>query len=206
MYDADGEGADDMFDRCDAETTLILDSGLAEARRLGHQWLGTEHLLLGLVQHPERLPRPVAARLPSVESLRSALDAAISPPSLPDAELLATLGIDLDEVRTIVDQTFGTDAVDRLSRRRVHRGWQRWRRPSRWCTSLLAGNMSVAPRTKQALEQATHDAARRGRSLIDPAGLMLGIVTVEDSLANKLLRSLGVEPEDLRAALHGNGA
>lgn len=190
-----------MFDRFDPDTTLILDTGLAEARRLGHHWLGTEHLLVALVQHSELLPVVVAARLPRADAVRSALENAISGPPLADAELLATLGIDLHDVRTMVTQTFGTDAVDRLSRRRVHRGWQPWRRRSRRCTSLLAGNMSVAPRTKQALEQATHDAIRRGRSLIDPASLLLGIVMVEDALANRLLRNTGVEPDDIRAVL-----
>ena len=190
-----------MFERCDPGATLILDAGLAEARRLGHQWLGTEHLLLALVQHRDLLPVPAAELLPDAEAVRSALQNAIGGPPLADAELLATLGVDLHDVRTKVDHTFGTDAVDLLSRRRVHRGWQPWRRLGRRCTSVLAGNMGVAPPTKQALEQATHDAARRGRSLIDPAALLLGIVTVKDTLANGLLRMTGVEPDEIRTVL-----
>lgn len=117
-----------MFERCDPGATLILDAGLAEARRLGHQWLGTEHLLLALVQHRDLLPVPAAELLPDAEAVRSALQNAIGGPPLADAELLATLGVDLHDVRTKVDHTFGTDAVDLLSRRRVHRGWQPWNR------------------------------------------------------------------------------
>ncbi len=47
---------------------------------------------------------------------------------------------------------------------------------------MLAGHMSVAPRVKQALEFAAEDATRRGRSMIDSAGLMLGMVEVDDAL------------------------
>jgi ATP-dependent Clp protease ATP-binding subunit ClpA len=179
----------------------MLDAALAEARRLGHDWLGTEHLLVALVQHHDRLPRTVAQLLPSVAAVRAALDAVISGPPPRHGELLATLGIDLDEVRTTVRQTFGSDALERLAHRRVHQPWQPWRRPSRRCVSLLAGYMSVAPRVKQALERAARDAARRGRSMIDPAGLLLGMVEMQDALANQLLRDSGLEPGDVRAAL-----
>lgn len=190
-----------MFDRCDPDTKAVLDTGLAEARHLGHNWLGTEHLLVALAQHHDRLPPAVARLLPSVAEVRAALDAEIPGPPPPDAELLATLGIDLDDVRTTVRQAFGSDALDRLAQRRVHQPWQPWRRPRRRCLSMLAGHMSVAPRVKQALELAAQDATRRGRSMIDPAGLLLGMVEVEDARANRLLRDVGVEPGDVRAAL-----
>ena len=190
-----------MFDQCNGDTTAVLDDGLAEARRLGHNWLGTEHVLIALLQRPALLPPAVVVLLPSVDAVRSALGAAISGPPPADAELLATLGIDLQQVRTTIGQTFGTDALDRLGRRRVHQPWQPWRRPNRRCMSILAGNMSIAPRLKQALEQALRDATRRGRSLIEPTDVLLGIVTVEDAVANELLRTLGVDPENIRSSL-----
>ena len=61
--------------------------------------------------------------------------------------------------------------------------------------------MSIAPRLKQALEQALRDATRRGRSLIEPTDVLLGIVTVEGAVANELLRTLGVDPENIRSSL-----
>ena len=191
-----------MFDRCDADTVAIIDTALAEARRLDHNWLGTEHVLLAMVQHREHLPDAAAQLLPGDRELRAALDAELGDrePAV-DAELLATLGIDLDEVRATVRETFGTDALVRLAQRRVHQPWQPWRRPRRRCTSLLAGAMCVASRLKQAFAQAALDVTRRGRSVIDPAGLLLGILEVEDALANKLLRNVGVAPGDLLDAL-----
>jgi hypothetical protein len=66
--------------------------------------------------------------------------------------------------------------------------------------SLLAGGMSLAPRVKRALELALRDAIRREREVIDPAGLMLGMVEVE-GMAARLLVDVGVQPDDIREAL-----
>ena len=191
-----------MFERCDQDTMAVFNTALAEARRLGHNYVGTEHLLLALMQHRELLPEAVAGLLPpDAGVVTAALEGLFDGPSPPrDAELLKTLGIDLDEVRSAVRRTFGDDAVDRLGGP-VRQPWQPWRRPSRRCMSLLAGGMGVAPRVKRAFEHARHDADRRQRAAIDPAGLLLGMVEVEDALSNQLLRDAGVDPSDVRRAL-----
>ncbi len=179
----------------------VVNSALEQARSLGHTYLGTEHLLLALVQHRDLLPEPVGALLPDVDVLTSKLSALLGePPRLRDADLLKVVGIDLDEVRAAVRQTFGSDALDSLGRRRVHQPWQPWRRPSRWCTSLLAGGMSCAPRVKQAFEHARRDIARRQLDLIGPLTLLLGMVDVEDATSNRLLREAGLDPAVLRRA------
>ena len=191
-----------MFDRCDADTMAVIDLGADESRRLGHDWLGTEHLLLAFGQRPQLLPDAAAALLPEAGAMRAALALVLSaPPPNSAPELLRTVGVDLDQVRAAVRQTFGDEAVDRLSRRRVHQPWQPWRRPSRRCTSLLAGSKSMAPRLKQAFERARNDADRRQRTTIDPATLLIGMIDVEDALSNRLLRDIGVDPEQLRQAL-----
>jgi ATP-dependent Clp protease ATP-binding subunit ClpA len=192
-----------VFDDCDADTAAVLEAAVDEARRMGRDWLGTEHVLLAIAGHRNVLPEPVAQLLPGVDAVRAALLMHVDErPHLPRGELLATLGIDLDEVRAAVRRTFGTEAVERL-RRPVHQPWQPWRRPSRGCTSLLAGRpeqAGVAPRVKRALELARQDATRRRRAIIDPTGLLLGIVEVE-GMAARLLLDVGVPPDDIRAAL-----
>ena len=37
------------FDRCDEDTIAVFNTAVAEARRLGHSYVGTEHLLVALV-------------------------------------------------------------------------------------------------------------------------------------------------------------
>jgi ATP-dependent Clp protease ATP-binding subunit ClpA len=192
-----------VFERCDQNTIAVLNTALDEARRLGHNYVGTEHLLLALMQHREFLPDAVATLLPrDVDAVTAALDAILDGPSPPpDAELLKILGIDLDEVRRAVRRTFGDDAVEQFGRRHVRQPWQPWRRPSRRCMSLLAGGMGVAPRVKRAFEHARRDADRRERAAIDPASLLLGMVEVEDALSNRLLRDAGVDPAEVRQVL-----
>ncbi len=190
-----------VFERCDENTMAVFNTALAEARRLGHNYLGAEHLLLALMRHRALLPEAVGARLPrDADMVTAALGGVLDGPPLRDAELLKTLGIDLDEVRSAVRQTFGDDAIERL-RRPVHQPWQPWRRPSRQCMSLLAGGMGVAPRVKQAFEHALRDADRCQRPAIDPAALLLGMVEVEDALSNRLLRDAGIDPSAVRRVL-----
>lgn len=192
-----------MFDHCDPNTVTVIDTALAEARELGHSYLGTEHLLIACSRRRDLLPERVRPLLPPTEILRSRLVAAIGAPPRRDADLLKTVGIDLDEVRSAVRRTFGDAAVARLAVRRVHQPWQPWRRPSRRCTSLLAGTMSVAPRVKQALERAHRDAVLGNAGAIDPARLLLGMIDVEGAMSSRLLVDAGVDPAWLRRYLGG---
>lgn len=154
-----------MFDHCDPDTLTVINSAVEEAAGLGHDYLGTEHVLLALVQQRDLLPKDVVGLLPGDPgAVRTAIARKMG--SLPhcDAQLLRSVGIDLAEVRAAVRQAFGDEALTRLRRRRPHRPWRPWRpwrRPIRRCTSLLAGTTSVAPRLKESLERARHDAHRR---------------------------------------------
>lgn len=190
-----------MFDHCDPNTMTVVDTALDTARRLGHNFLGTEHLLLALVEHRDLLPTAVASLLPDAEVLEAKLSALTNgQPPARDADLLKVVGIDLEDVRAAVRHTFGAETVDRLSRRRVHQPWQPWRRPSRRCTSLLAGSMGMAPRAKQAFEHALRNVTVRRRDLIDPLAILVGMIDVEDAMSNRWLRETGIEPALLRQA------
>lgn len=190
-----------VVDRCDVDTIAILDSARDNAQLLGHNYIGTEHVLLAFTIHRDHLPDRVAGLLPTEDQVREALAAMIDRgPTLPKAELLETLGINLDEVRAAVRQTFGADAIQRLGERRVHQPWQPWRHPTRACISLLAGGLGVAPRLKQALAIAA-DRVTEQHPHITPALLLLGMIDVEDAFSNRLLRDLGVPPDHIRSAL-----
>jgi len=195
-----------VFDDCDSGTLLVIDAALELCRQLGHNYLGTEHLLLAFATRRDVLPDVVARQLPSAEAVRAAFAAEMGELPRRDADLLKAVGIDLDEVRSAVRQTFGDDALNRLRRRGVYQPWQPWRRPSRRCTSMLAGSLSVAPRVKQSLERARNDADRRQLRAVDPVALLVGMLEVEDALSNRLLRDLGVAPEQLRHALRGRAS
>ncbi len=194
-----------MFERCDEDSRAIVDAALAESRGRGHNWLGTEHVLLALAQRRDVLPSEVAALLPDAETVAAAFASFFDQPPRPHAELLKVVGIDLEQVRSAVRQTFGDSALEDLGRRHVRQPWQPWRRPRRRCMSILAGSMSVAPRLKLAFERARRHADRRQLLTINPATLLLGMVEVEEALSNRILRQLGVDLEQLEQSLRGAG-
>jgi ATP-dependent Clp protease ATP-binding subunit ClpA len=163
------------------------------ADQLGDDWLGTEHLLVGILSVPE----DPAARLlvengASVDRLRARMQRASSA-MRNDAALLATLGIDLNDVHEHVRATFGPDAVNRLYERR--RGWGR--RRLEW--GPLCGRR-LLPRLKRAIKEA-FDSASRGDHKVDTNDLLIGLLSVDDGLAVELLRAQGVDTATLRAHL-----
>jgi hypothetical protein len=80
-------------------------------------FVGTEHVLLALAHDPTSPILPLLARL-DVDP--AAVERALAPwlgggagGAMIDPEALATLGIDFDEVRTRLEQTFGPGALER---------------------------------------------------------------------------------------------
>jgi ATP-dependent Clp protease ATP-binding subunit ClpA len=154
-----------------------------EAGRFGHPWLGTEHLLLGLLRQPETAASSVLEGLGVTRrAVERELIEALGPCEQVFGEeeerALRTLGIDLGEVRARIEEVFGRGALERA-------------RPGR-CGS------PVLPRLKRALERASREA---GHGLIETDHLLLGVVQVPEALAVELLRSLGVSPEAVRAGI-----
>src|SRR4029453_1182633 len=101
-----------MADRFTEQVGRVMDLAREEAERLGHRYVGSEHLLLGLL----RDVTPAAGILQpggvALAAARAALgrlaDRGVVPGPRPsDAELLGTLGIDLEAVRRSTEQAFG---------------------------------------------------------------------------------------------------
>jgi ATP-dependent Clp protease ATP-binding subunit ClpA len=156
-----------------------LGAAAAEARRLGHGYIGTEHLLLALTRDPQRRGARILSRLGvSHDAIRrSAVLTGLWAPRI-DPDALATLGIELDRVRESLEEEFGRGALEQTRAGKLE--------PS-------AGRIQcIAPRLKQALA----DALERARDeLPRDEHLLLGILSVPDSLAARALAELGVSFE-----------
>ena len=87
-----------------------------------------------------------------------------------DAELLGTLGIDLDSVRHQTEQHFGAQAVGEVTWRVTRRRWWRGRRVV-W--TPLCGPPLIA---KRALQLASQQAHALGHSEVRPEHLLLGLL------------------------------
>jgi ATP-dependent Clp protease ATP-binding subunit ClpA len=163
-----------------AKEAMIL--AQEESARLRYPWLGTEHLLLGLLRQRSTVATKVLDGFAITHAaFERELIRSLGPPSDEilsgeDEQALRTLGIDLQMVRARVEEAFGAGALERA--RSGHCG------------------LPMMPRLKQSLEQAAREA---GRGMIDTDHLLLGMLSVRGALAAETLRALGATPEAVRA-------
>ncbi len=190
-----------MFERFTPAARQVVVRAQDEARAFGHPWLGTEHLLLGVLAEPQAPGVGVLTDLGvTVDTARAALRRLVGLGrgglGESDADALRTLGIDLDEVRRRVEASFGPGALDHVPRRppRRRRPWRRGR-----CEPAdVTGHLPFMPRAKRALERAQREAIALGDRDIGVEHLLLGLLDPRSNMAVELLRHLGANPEVIR--------
>ena len=171
-----------------------LGAAASVSRRFGHAYVGTEHVLLALAEDRDaRSGRVLAQRGLSARVIDAEIGTIVGLGDARqgdlDGDALASLGIDLAEIRRKVEDVFGPGALDRASARSVDAGPMR-ANPCR----------CIAPRLKQAFEVAAAQAAGRPMSSSD---VLIGLATVTDCIAARILRAHGITLADLRSALDG---
>jgi ATP-dependent Clp protease ATP-binding subunit ClpA len=108
-----------MFERFTDGARLVVVQAQAEARRLGHQYIGCEHLLLAVAGGAEPAGAVLREQGVTPERVEAEILRAIGrgPAADPlgglDREALAAIGIDLDVVRARIEAAFGPDALTR---------------------------------------------------------------------------------------------
>lgn len=190
----------------------------SQARQLGHERIGGEHLLLALAGSwtpagaalreqgvtPDQVRAQILRLLPgTARAGREPRAAAI------DAEALATIGIDLEAVRARVERAFGPGALSRPVRCSRRPAWRRIRltrrhghRPSRRHHSLPGGHLPLTTRAKQMLEGAQREARAQQASTAGADHLALAVIaTSGGGMAPAILSALGVAEAPLRAAI-----
>ncbi len=132
-----------MFEQFTAEARTAVIHAQQHARRLGHRFIGCEHVLLALVSSeapagavlrgygltPEAVEEQIVRRV--------GLGAGAGLFADLDREALASIGVDLDAVRARIETSFAPDVLTRAGqishrchpgRRLPHRFLRRWRR------------------------------------------------------------------------------
>jgi ATP-dependent Clp protease ATP-binding subunit ClpA len=177
-----------MFERFTDRARQVAIDAQVTARRLGHGYVGTEHILLGLL-HGEG----IAARvLTSLGVTASAVEREVlaevgrGPLGTGDAEALGAIGIDLEEVRRRVEASFGPGALER--------------HPGRGCgrAPRFGGHVSFTPRAKKVLELSLREALALKHKYIGTEHILLGLVREGEGLAMLVLTRLGAGPEVIR--------
>ena len=189
-----------MFERFTAAARGAVVEAQAEARRLNHNYIGTEHLLLGLLAEPETVAgRVLHGRGIESEAVRVELIEILGTgaPAEPDASALDAIGIDLDAVRRRVEEAFGPGALDRSMASppcgRRGRGRRRRRRTGTF------SHICFTDRTKKVLELSLREALRLGHNYIGPEHVLLGILREGQGLAAQILVRRGLAIESIRA-------
>jgi ATP-dependent Clp protease ATP-binding subunit ClpA len=177
-----------MFERFTPAARQVVVRAQEEARTFGHPWLGTEHLLLGVLAEPQTPGVRVLTDLGvTLGTGRAALSLGRGGLGERDADALRTLGIDLDEVRRRAEASFGPGALDRPPRQRTRRLMRR--RRGRCEAGDATGHLPFMPRAKRALERAAREAATLGDGHIGVEHLLLGLLDPKNNMATELLRT-----------------
>jgi ATP-dependent Clp protease ATP-binding subunit ClpA len=176
-----------MFERFTESARQVVVRAQEEARRLPSAHIGTEHLLLGLLDQDSATAAVLVRHGLTRESTVASIHAFTSAEGL-DAAALGTVGIDLDAVRTSVEATFGPGALD------VPRG-----------TRAPKGHIPFTPRAKKVLELSLREAIAAKSGSIADGHLALGLLREGEGLAMKVIHDRGIDPsalrEDIRATL-----
>jgi len=155
-----------MFERFTSEARTLVALASEHARRLGHRYVGGEHILLAAVSTGQPASAVLRAHGVTPELVeeeivrRVGLGAGAGLFGGLDKDALATIGIDLDAVRARIEAAFGPQALARAAhaahrdlRRRpgprppaLVRQWRRRRRARRAMTTVAVS----APRPPEA--------------------------------------------------------
>jgi ATP-dependent Clp protease ATP-binding subunit ClpA len=178
-----------MFERfTDSARKVTVDAQLV-ARRLGHSHIGTEHLLIGLLE-TDGVAAQVLGRLgitAAAVEREIVTEVGRGPLGTGDAEALGAIGIDLDEVRRRMEASFGPGALH----------WH----PDPRCRGERPrlGHVPFSPRAKKVLELSLREALALKHRYIGSEHLLLGLVREGEGLAMLVLTRLGAGPQAIRA-------
>lgn len=129
-----------MFNRFTDRARKVLILAQQEAARYGHGYIGTEHLLLGLLREGEGVA----------------------------AKALASLGLDIESVRTHVESILGTGQEQ-------------------------ASEIGYTPRAKKVIELAMEEALRLGHNYVGTEHILLGLIREGEGIAAQVLTGMGVD-------------
>jgi ATP-dependent Clp protease ATP-binding subunit ClpA len=176
-----------MFERFTKDARDVVVTALYEARGLHDERIGTPHLLLGASRAADGVAGPALRSLGlGPDALREAIAATPAAGDRVDPDALASLGIDLEQVRRRVEAAFGEGALEDGGCRAGGRG---------------LGRKPLSPAAKKALELAFREALRLGHHHIGAEHVVLGAVRADDPALRAVLRRRGRSPEEVRAAV-----
>jgi ATP-dependent Clp protease ATP-binding subunit ClpA len=170
-----------MFERFSSEARSVVVAAQDEARALRHRFIGTEHLLLAMLAQGGLGGRLLAEYGLSAGAVREQLRRADGADTKLDPAALATLGIDLGEVRRAAEEQFGPGALAANSK------------------PIPQGHIRFSKRAKKALELGLREAVALNSDSINSVHLLLGIIGEGSGVGLRLISGAGVDIDALQA-------
>jgi hypothetical protein len=178
----------------------ILLAARTEAEQARHGYVGLEHVLIALALPSAPVSRGLLAEQQiTLDRARAAVRLVVGSgrgdgPRHDPATLLATLGVDLDEVRREVRRQFGPDAIDRLSRSEIGKNLRR---------GPLCG-LPSAPALKKAVSTLLEGSGQSFSPTRLHERLLLAALDINSPGLTAVLAELDVPAHRLRAVVSAN--
>jgi ATP-dependent Clp protease ATP-binding subunit ClpA len=167
-----------MFERFTTQARESVRRAQEEARELRHPSIGTEHLLLGVAAVEGPAAQVLTSHGLTADVLRRRLLVRTGDGLDPDA--LATLGIDLEQVRQATEAHLGPGALDK-------------RRPP-----VKGGHLPLTKQAKKGLELSLREALHLKSGEIGTGHLLLGLIREGEGLAVRLIVESRIDLDVLR--------
>ena len=181
-----------MFERFTDEARQVVRLSHENARRLHHEYIGTEHLLLGILDQPGSMAATVlGGHGLDHERASAALERLLGTVAVEDldAEALDAIGIDLSAVREKIEAAFGPGALDR--------------HPGKGRRGVPVGGRHVpfSSRAKKVLELSLREALAIKSPDIRDGHILLGLLREGEGLGARIIADAGIDGPALRVEI-----
>jgi ATP-dependent Clp protease ATP-binding subunit ClpA len=196
-----------MPERFTGDARQVVACASEQARRLGHGFIGGEHLLYGLASVDGEVGAVLREQGVTPERVEAEFVRLIGPENTAggnlfdtlDRDALTTIGIDLDTVRERIEAAFGPDAFapeapEPRRWRRPHPGRGTGRRPGR-----ATGHMPFTRRAKKCLERSLREAQAQSSGHLGAEHIALALLAMDDGVPHRILSVIGASAPCLRA-------
>jgi ATP-dependent Clp protease ATP-binding subunit ClpA len=186
-----------MFERFTREARAVVIDAQQQARRLGHNYIGCEHVLLAVAASESVVAATLHERGVTPARVEQAVGEVVGGSLFEslDKDALAAIGIDLSLVRDKIEAAFGPEAL----RTPPHRRRRRWRQAR--TGDKGRGHIPFTPAAKKCLQLSLREALALHSRSLGVEHIALGLTVMPDGPIPRIFAAIGVSPVQLHTEL-----